>query len=74
MEISIELHGQLSPGSTRRMVLEMSEQATARLAALRLGLNPEEVGLIVINGVQSEMEDALLPGCRLSFFPYVSGG
>lgn len=56
------------------MVLEMSEQATARLAALRLGLNPEEVGLIVINGVQSEMEDALLPGCRLSFFPYVSGG
>jgi hypothetical protein len=37
-------------------------------------LNPEQVGLITINGVQSELQDALPPDCRLCFFPYLSGG
>jgi hypothetical protein len=47
---------------------------TVQDAAALLGLNPEEIGLITINGVQSEMEDPLSPDCRLCFFPYLSGG
>jgi len=43
-------------------------------AASLLGLNPEEIGLITVNGVQSELEDLLPSECRLCFFPYVSGG
>ena len=74
MTISIELFGQLSPNLPRRQTLDLASQATARQAAILLGLNLEEVGLIIINGVQSEMEDALPPDCRLCFFPYVSGG
>lgn len=39
-----------------------------------LGLNPDEVGLITIDGVQSEMDDSVESGCRLCFFPYMTGG
>jgi molybdopterin converting factor small subunit len=42
--------------------------------ARQLGLKPEEIGLISINGVQSELEDKLSTDCRLCFFPPVSGG
>lgn len=74
MNVSVELYGQLSPQSPRRQTLDLASQATAGEAAILLGLNLEEIGLIIINGVQSEMEDALSTGCRLCFFPYVSGG
>ena len=74
MIISIELFGQLNPQSPRRQTLELDSQGKVRDAAGLLGLDPEEIGLITINGVQSEMEDPLLPGCRLCFFPYVTGG
>jgi molybdopterin converting factor small subunit len=74
MDISVELFGQLSPQSLRRQILKLTPQATAREAAILLGLNLEEIGLITINGVQSELEDLLSPDCRLCFFPYVSGG
>jgi hypothetical protein len=43
-------------------------------AADLLGLNSDEIGIITIDGVQSEMQDALTPNCRLCFFPYLSGG
>ncbi len=74
MNISVELFGQLSPQSPRRQTLDLASQATAREAATLLGLNLEEIGLVIINGVQSEIEDSLPPDCRLCFFPYVSGG
>jgi hypothetical protein len=39
-----------------------------------LGLDPDSIGLIVINGVQSEIEDTVPPDGRLCFFPPVAGG
>jgi hypothetical protein len=72
--VSVELFGQLSLRSPRRQTLNLAARATVQEAVHLLGLNPEEIGLITINGVQSELEDILLPECRLCFFPYVSGG
>jgi len=74
MIISIELFGQLSPQSPRRQTLELASPARVQEAVGLLGLNPDEIGLITINGVQSEMQDSLPPDCRLCFFPYVTGG
>ena len=42
--------------------------------AILLDLNPDEIGLIAIDGVQSELEDPVPLNCRLCFFPPVSGG
>jgi hypothetical protein len=39
-----------------------------------VGLNPDEVGLVTINGVPMEMGDAVPAHCRLCYFPYMMGG
>jgi hypothetical protein len=74
VKLSVELFGQLSPLSPRRQILDLVPEATVQDVVERLGLNPEEIGLITIDGVQSEAQDVLPPDCRLCFFPYLSGG
>jgi hypothetical protein len=74
VKISVELFGQLSPLSPRRQTLDLAKEATVQGVATLLGLNPEEIGIITIDGVQSEMADHLSPDCRLCFFPFLSGG
>jgi len=72
--VDVELFGQLLPGVQRRQTLSLERSLTVRDVAILLGLDPTEVGLIVIDGVQSEMDDCVRPDCRLCFFPPVSGG
>jgi hypothetical protein len=74
MSIEVELFGQLLPRAERRQTLGLKHPVSVRDVADILGLKPEEVGLITIDGVQSEMEDSVKPGCRLCFFPYMTGG
>ncbi|MBN1451506.1 MAG: MoaD/ThiS family protein [Anaerolineales bacterium] len=74
MSIEVEIFGQLLPLTERRQFLSMKRPVLVREVANIIGLKPEEIGLITIDGVQSEMEDLVEPGCRLCFFPYMSGG
>jgi len=72
--VEIELFGQLAPDMQRLQNLTMEHSMTVHEVANLLGLDPDEIGLISINGVQSEMDDPVPPGCRLCFFPPMSGG
>lgn len=74
MKIEVELFGQLSIGKQRKQILNSDQPLEVREVAEWLGLNPEQIGLITIDGVQSELEDAAPPDCRLCFFPPMSGG
>ena len=74
MSIEIELFGQLLPSMQRHQILNMERPVSVQEVANTLDLNLEEVGLITIDGVQSEKEDAVKPGSRLCFFPPMSGG
>jgi hypothetical protein len=74
LAIDVELFGQLSSGGRQRHTLSLERSITVHEVAILLGVNPDEVGLITINGVQSEMEDLAPPDCRLCFFPPMSGG
>ena len=47
---------------------------TVKEVAILLGVEPDHVGLIAIDGVQSEMEDPVPSDGRLCFFPPMSGG
>ena len=74
MAIDIEVFGQLLPGQPRRRTMEVKTPTAARDLALAIGLELPEIGLITIDGVQSELEDLAKPDSRLCFFPYISGG
>lgn len=74
MEINVELFGQLRRGRNKIIPIQVDMPCSVQEIVLQLSLDPEEVGLIVINGVQSELADLLSPDCRLALFPYVSGG
>ena len=74
MNIEIELFGQLALGVQRQQTITLENSMTVQAVADYLGLNPDEIGLISINGVQSEMDDPVPPDCRLCFFPPLSGG
>jgi hypothetical protein len=74
LAVDIELFGQLAPGVQRRQTLTLEHSMTVHEVANLLGLDPDEIGLISVNGVQSEMEDSVPQDCRLCFFPPMSGG
>ena len=74
MAVNIEIFGQLLPGQPRKRTIEIQEPAVVRDLAQKLGLELSAIGLITVDGVQSELEDAVPNGSRLCFFPYVSGG
>ena len=54
--------------------MEIQKPETAREIAMMIGLSPDDIGLITINGVQSGLDDAVQGDSRLCFFPYITGG
>jgi len=74
MTVEVELFGQFAIGRQARQYLEVEQGSTAREMALRVGLKADEVGLVSIDGVLCEMEDAVPGTCRLCFFPPMTGG
>jgi molybdopterin converting factor small subunit len=72
--IEIELFGQLLSAAPRRQTLTLERPMNVQEVAIFLGLDLDEIGLISINGIQSELDDSVPPGCRLCFFPPMSGG
>jgi len=74
MTVELEVFGALVPADKRRQVLHIDCGTTVQQVADRLGLNPDDIGLITIQGVQSELDDVMPPGSRLCIFPPMSGG
>lgn len=74
LSVEIELFGQLAMAVERQQIMTLEKSMTVQEVAILLGLEPEEIGLISINGVQSELEDLVPQDCRLCFFPPISGG
>ena len=74
MALDIEVFGQLLPGKPRRWTLEIKGSSTVSDLAREIGLDLSEIGLVVIDGVQSKLDDVVKPDSRLCFFPYVTGG
>ncbi len=74
MAVDIEVFGQLLPGKPRRQAMEIQKPETAREIAMTIGLSPDDIGLVTINGVQSSLDDPVQSDSRLCFFPYITGG
>ncbi|OGO09042.1 MAG: hypothetical protein A2Y61_07170 [Chloroflexi bacterium RBG_13_60_13] len=74
MALEVELSGQLLPGTDRRLTLLLDRAMTVREVVDRLGMDPEEIGLIVVNGIQSELDDLVPLDGRVCFYPPMTGG
>jgi molybdopterin converting factor small subunit len=74
VSVDVELFGGLANNLPRRQSVILQTPITVEEFIQRLGLRDEEIGLIVIDGVQQELDDLVPTTCRLCFFPPVSGG
>lgn len=74
MYVNVEVFGQLAKDVQRLQTLDLEGPMRVQDVVAMLGIKPDQVGLITINGVQSGLEDLLPPDSRLCFFPYLSGG
>jgi molybdopterin converting factor small subunit len=72
--VEVELFGNLAARNPRRQIITLAEPATAGDIAARLGVDLDSIGLVMVNGVQSDLEDYVSAGCRLCLFPPLSGG
>jgi molybdopterin converting factor small subunit len=72
--LEIEIFGQLALNRESKVGLKLEKPATALEITKQLGLNPDAIGLITIDGRQSEFDDSVQDGDRICFFPYMSGG
>ena len=74
MPVDVEVFGQLLAGQPRRRSIEIPAPTMVRDLAGTIGLNLDEIGLIMIDGVQSGLDDSVQPDSRLCFFPHITGG
>lgn len=74
MAVDIELFGQLLPDHPRRRMVEMKSPATVRDIASAIGLEPDEIGFISVDGVQSGLDDSVRSDSKVCIFPYITGG
>ncbi|MGB9592563.1 MAG: hypothetical protein ACPL7R_00330 [Anaerolineae bacterium] len=70
----VETFGALLPREQRRQRLTAEGPLTVRDVALRVGVDPELVGLATVNGVQVTLEHDVPPDSRVCLFPPLSGG
>jgi molybdopterin converting factor small subunit len=74
MQITIKLHASLRPygksdSKDGLFSLETSEMATVRGVILKLGIPPEKVRMILLNGRGVDSESILSNGDRIALFP-----
>ena len=74
MPVDVELFGQFAEGRPKQTTLNLERPVTVRDVVVLLRLDPETVGMISINGIQSELDDPVPGDCRLCFFPPMIGG
>ena len=74
MAVDIEVFGQLLEGQHRRRSIKITAPVPVRDLVQKIGLDSDQIGLIMIDGVQSNLDDQVQPDSRLCFFPFVDGG
>ncbi|MEI6667185.1 MAG: MoaD/ThiS family protein [Acidobacteriota bacterium] len=74
MQITVKLYLTFRLGRFANQVLACPPDATASHLAQRLGIPDTEIGLILINTHQAELEQHLVEGDTIALFPIVGGG
>ena len=74
MQIEVRCFATLSPHTPKGNRLDLPDGTTAGEAMHILGIRPEDLKLIFVNGVHAEPDRILNDGDRVAFVPAVGGG
>lgn len=74
MNIEVKVFGLIAPQLPHLQALEVPDTSCVGDVVTLLGLDEDLIGLITIDGRQSEVENMVFNDCHLCFFPYMSGG
>lgn len=74
MNVRVKLFAVLREDRFRDREMEFAPGSSLGDALARIGIQPEEVSLPLINGRYSSLDDELQEGDVLSIFPAVGGG
>ena len=74
MQIEVRCFATLSPHTPKGNRLDLPAGTTAGEAMHILGIRPEDLKLIFVNGVHAEPDRVLNDGDRVAFVPAVGGG
>ena len=72
--MEVVFFGQLTENNKNVVKLTFDEAITITDLAAKLGIDMDLVGLITIDGVQSEAHAVVADKARVCFCPYLSGG
>ena len=56
------------------LLVEMPEGSTVAQLAQHLGLPPQDIKIVMVNGRQQKVSDLMRDGDRIAYFPAVGGG
>jgi len=79
MLLEVRLFGGLErfvPGARfgQPIILEIADGLTCGMLLDKLGIPVKDVAIVLVNGVNRTLKDALCDGDRISFFPSIGGG
>ncbi|GAV22624.1 MoaD/ThiS family protein [Carboxydothermus pertinax] len=74
MKIEIRLFATFREGRFKKEVWELPEGTKVIDVLQRLKINPEEVAILLVNGLDGTPEQVLNDGDYISLFPPVGGG
>jgi len=78
MQIEVRLYATLRrcalAAAAGVLTVDMPEGGTAADVIAKLGINADEVHILMVNGVSSPLTRVLAEGDRLGLFPAVGGG
>lgn len=72
--IEFEAFGALLPPGRRLQFLNVRDGMTVREVVESQGIDPDDIGLVTIDGRQNDLDSMVRAGCRLCVFPPMSGG
>jgi molybdopterin converting factor small subunit len=74
MQITVRLYLTFRTGRFRTEIRECPAGVTAAAVARRLAIHDADIGMVLVNDRQVELEQELVHGDTLSLFPVVGGG
>ena len=74
MEIEVRLFAYFRDGRGKRLMFSIDENTTPKDILEKLKIEPKDVAILLINGIDGILDSKLKENDRLSLFPPVGGG